>query len=91
MLRGNRRVDSQVVLMMLPKNHFFALRTRDYQEASPDVVTGMLWIFDNDVYALLDPGATLCFVTTLVSKQFDTLPDVLHELLWYLVRWVSKL
>ena len=32
------------------------------------------------MYALLDPVATLSFVTPLVSKKFDTSPDVLHEL-----------
>ncbi|XP_027767790.1 uncharacterized protein LOC114074070 [Solanum pennellii] len=61
------------------KNHFYALRTRSEQETSPDVVTGMLQVFTIVVYALLDPGATLSFVTSFVAKKFDTLLDVLHE------------
>ena len=39
----------------------------------------MLKVFSIDVYALLDPGATLSFVTPLVAKKFDILPDILHE------------
>lgn len=51
------------------KNRFYALRFRGEQENSPDVVTDMLKIFTFDVYALLDSGATLSFVTTLVAKS----------------------
>ena len=39
----------------------------------------MLKIFSIDGYALLDSGATLSFVTPLVAKKFDILPDILHE------------
>ena len=35
----------------------------------------MLKVFSIDVYALLDPGATLSFVNPLVNKKFD----ILHE------------
>ena len=61
------------------KINFYFLRSRHEQEISPDVVTGMLKIFTLDVYDLLDPGATFSFVTPLVAKMFDTLPDILHE------------
>ena len=61
------------------KNHFYALRSRDDQEESPNVVTGMLQVYSTNVYALLDHGATLCFVTTLVDMKFNMLPDVLIE------------
>ena len=61
------------------KNHFYALRSRDEKETSPDVVTGMLKIFTLVLYVLLDPGATLSFVTPPVSTKFDALPDMLHE------------
>ena len=61
------------------KNCFYALRSRGDQETSPDVVTGMLKVFSLDVYALLDTSATLSFVTPLVAKKFDILPDILHE------------
>ena len=39
----------------------------------------MLKVFSIDVYALLDLDATLSFVTPLVAKKFDILPDTLHE------------
>ena len=39
----------------------------------------MLKAFSVDVYALLDPGSTLSFVTPLVAKRFDILADILHE------------
>ena len=42
-------------------------------------MTGMLKVFSIDVYVLLDPRATLSFVTPLVAKNFDILPDILHE------------
>ncbi|XP_069145474.1 uncharacterized protein [Solanum lycopersicum] len=61
------------------KNRFYTLRSRGEQETSPDLVTGMLKVFSPDVYSLLDPGATLSFVTPLVAKNFDILPDILHE------------
>ena len=41
------------------KNRFSALCSRGEQETSPNMVTGMLKVFFIDVYALLDPGATL--------------------------------
>jgi len=64
------------------KNHFYALQSRGDQESSPDVVTGMLQVFSFDVYALLDPGATLSFVTPFVVMKFEILPDVLEEPFW---------
>ena len=42
-------------------------------------MTGMLQVFSVNVYDLLDPGATLFFVTPLVARKFDVLPDVLIE------------
>ena len=63
-----------------PKNNlFYVLRSRGEQESSPDVVTSMLRLFDIDVYALLDLGATLYFVTPLIDRMFDILPDILNE------------
>ncbi|XP_069148114.1 uncharacterized protein [Solanum lycopersicum] len=63
-----------------PKNNrFYALRSRGEQETSPDVVTGLLKVLSIDEYALLDPSSTLSFVTPLVAKKIDILPDSLHE------------
>ena len=39
----------------------------------------MLKVFFLDVHVLLDVGATLSFITPLVAKKFDILPDILHE------------
>ena len=60
------------------KNHFYALRSRGEQETSPDVLNDMLKVFSIDAYALLDPGATLSFVTPLVAKKYEILPDIFH-------------
>ena len=46
---------------------------------APDVVIGMLKVFNFDVYALLDPGANLSIVTPFVATRFDMVPDVLIE------------
>uniref|UniRef100_M1DCD2 Gag-pol polyprotein n=1 Tax=Solanum tuberosum TaxID=4113 RepID=M1DCD2_SOLTU len=61
------------------QNRFYALLTRGAQKSSLDVVTGMLNVFQLDVYVLLDAGATLSFVTPYVAMRFDVLPDVLLE------------
>lgn len=45
----------------------------------PDVVIGMLKLFDFDMYALIDPGATLSFVTSFVAKKFHIEPALLCE------------
>uniref|UniRef100_M1DSR9 Gag-pol polyprotein n=1 Tax=Solanum tuberosum TaxID=4113 RepID=M1DSR9_SOLTU len=61
------------------KNRFYALQTRYDHEGSLDVVTGMLKVFHFDVYALLDPRATLYFVTPYVAMGFDVVPKILLE------------
>ena len=61
------------------KNRFYGIHSRGEQETSPDVLISMLKIFTLDVYVLLDPSATLSFVTPLVAKMFDILPNILHE------------
>ncbi|XP_049394710.1 uncharacterized protein LOC125858999 [Solanum stenotomum] len=61
------------------KNRFYALQSQGDQESSLDVVNGMLQVFSIDVYALLDPGATLSFVTSFVAMKFEILPNVLEE------------
>ncbi|XP_015068659.1 uncharacterized protein LOC107013199 [Solanum pennellii] len=61
------------------KNRFYALKGREEQEKSADVVTAMLHVFCFPVYALVDPGSTLSFVTSLVAIKFDLLPKISHE------------
>ena len=48
-------------------NRFYALHSKGEQGTYPNVVTDMLKIFTLDVYALLDTGDTLSFVTPLVA------------------------
>ena len=61
------------------QNRLYALQARQDQEDSPDVVTGTLRVFDLDVYSLLDPGATLSFVTPYIAVQFSVSPETLPE------------
>ena len=61
------------------KNRFSVLCSKVVKEDSPDVVTSMLQVYTIDVYALVVPGATLSFVTPLVAKKFDVLPDIFGE------------
>ena len=61
------------------KNLFYTLQSLGDQERYPDVVTGMLQVFSINVYELLNLGATLSFLTLLVSIKFFMLPDILDE------------
>uniref|UniRef100_M1DRU7 Gag-pol polyprotein n=1 Tax=Solanum tuberosum TaxID=4113 RepID=M1DRU7_SOLTU len=60
-------------------NHLYAIASHQEQENSPDVVTGMIKVFTFYVYAFLDPGASLYFVTPYVANKFDNLPEQLLE------------
>ena len=37
--------------------------TQQEADASPDVITGMISVYDHDAYALVDPGATHSFIS----------------------------
>ena len=43
------------------------------------MVTATLHVFSFHVYALLDLGSTLSFVTSFVASKFDLRPEILHE------------
>ena len=49
------------------QNHIYALGDRQNLEASPDVGTGTLPFFSHIVYALIDLGSTLSYVTSLIA------------------------
>ncbi|KAH0657850.1 hypothetical protein KY289_026598 [Solanum tuberosum] len=53
------------------QNRLYALQSRQDQEDSPDVVTGTLQVFNLDIYALLDQGGTLPFVTPYIAIKFN--------------------
>ncbi|XP_070004831.1 uncharacterized protein [Nicotiana sylvestris] len=48
-------------------------------EASPDIVTSILTVQSHDVYAFIDPGSTLSYVTPFVAMEFRIEPDQFHE------------
>ncbi|XP_075103597.1 uncharacterized protein LOC142178166 [Nicotiana tabacum] len=52
------------------RNRLYALTSRQDTEAHGDIVTGMLTVFTFDVYALMDPGSTLSYVTPYIAKKF---------------------
>ena len=72
-VRGDRRATSSNGA----QNRTYALADRQNLEASPDVVTSMLSSFSFDVYALIDPGSTLSYVTPLVAGKFERIPELL--------------
>ena len=57
----------------------YALHARHGEEGSPDIVTCTLRVFDLDVYELLDPEATLSFVTPYIAVLFNVCPETLSE------------
>ncbi|XP_070005951.1 uncharacterized protein [Nicotiana sylvestris] len=52
---------------------------RQTAEASPNVVTGILTVQSHDVYALIDHGSTLSYVTPFVAMEFGIEPEQRHE------------
>ncbi|XP_049399683.1 uncharacterized protein LOC125863690 [Solanum stenotomum] len=56
-------------------NRLYAINSRQEQEDSPDVVTGMIRVFDFAVFALLDSRASLSFVIPYVAMNFDVIPE----------------
>ena len=49
-------------------NCIYALTNRQDQEASPNVITGILSLFSRCVYALIDLGSTLSFISPFVAS-----------------------
>ncbi|XP_070049896.1 uncharacterized protein [Nicotiana tomentosiformis] len=48
-------------------------------ESSPDVVTGILSVFSYDIYALIDPGSTLSYVTPFMANKFGIEPELISK------------
>ena len=61
------------------RNTFYALKVREEQEKSADVVTNLLQVFSTFVYPLLDLGSTFSFVNPLLALNFKVLSEVLHD------------
>ncbi|XP_070017395.1 uncharacterized protein [Nicotiana sylvestris] len=51
---------------------------RHTAKASLDVVTGILTVQSHDVYALIDTGSTLSYVTPFIAMEFGIVPHQLH-------------
>ena len=68
-------------------NRLYTLNSSQDQENSPDMVTGMLQVLHLHVYAFLDPGASLFFVTLsdpinqtlFISSCLDTLLNFISK------------
>ena len=43
--------------------------TQQEADASPDVITGMISVYDHDAYALVNPGATHSFISVPFTKR----------------------
>ncbi|XP_070054493.1 uncharacterized protein [Nicotiana tomentosiformis] len=61
------------------RNCLYALAGHQDIEARGDVVTGTLTVFTFDVYALMDPGSSLSYVTPYIAKKFRIEPEKLCE------------
>ncbi|XP_070049448.1 uncharacterized protein [Nicotiana tomentosiformis] len=61
-------------------SRFYAMSGRQSAEASPDVIIGILTVQSHDVYALINPGSYLSYVTPYVATSFGIEPEQLHEL-----------
>ncbi|XP_019234032.1 PREDICTED: uncharacterized protein LOC109214552, partial [Nicotiana attenuata] len=60
-------------------SRFYAMSGRQTAEASPDIFTGILNFQSHDVYALIDPGSTMSYVTPFIAIEFGIEPEQLHE------------
>ena len=61
------------------QNRLYALQARHDEKGSLDVFIGTLLVFDPYNCALLDPGATVYFVTPYITFQFSVSPEPLSE------------
>ncbi|XP_070045215.1 uncharacterized protein [Nicotiana tomentosiformis] len=56
-------------------SRLYVMRRRRDSEASPDVVTGILTVQSYDVYAFIDLGSTLSYITPYVAMEFGIEPE----------------
>ncbi|XP_070019338.1 uncharacterized protein [Nicotiana sylvestris] len=61
------------------QNRIYALSSRQDLESSLDVVTGILFVFFIDMYALIDPGSTLLYISPFVASKWNREPELLHK------------
>ncbi|XP_070032258.1 uncharacterized protein [Nicotiana tomentosiformis] len=63
------------------QNRTYALAGRQDLKSSLDVVIGILSVYSYDVYALIDLGSTLSYVTPFVANKFGVEPDLISKTL----------
>ena len=56
----------------------FAMTGQEAAEA-PDVIVGKVLLGDNEVYALIDPGATHSFIASNFASNLHVEPGLLNE------------
>ena len=56
----------------------FAMTRQEAAEA-PDVIAGKVFLFDTEVYALIDPGATHSFIASNIASSLSVEPGLLNE------------
>ena len=56
----------------------FAMTHQEAAEA-PDVIAGKVLLFDNEVYALIDLGATHSFIASNIASSLHVEPGLLNE------------
>lgn len=61
------------------QNRIYALSGRQNLNSSPDVVTGVLFVFSINVYAVIDAGSTLSYITPFVASKFAKEPKLLRQ------------
>ena len=67
----------------------YSYQARQNQEGSLDVVTGMLQVFDLDVYAFLESVTTLSFLAPYIAVQFSVSPETSQNLFQSLLQLVT--
>ena len=53
--------------------------TRQEVAEAPEVIAGKMFLFDVEVYALIDPGATHSFIASNVASNLHVEPELLNE------------
>ena len=70
MLHQKRLHLEELFLVLVERQIVSAITIRQEEKNFPDVVTDMIKFFTFHVYALLDPGKSLSFVTPYVANKF---------------------
>uniref|UniRef100_A0A1U7YNC0 Uncharacterized protein LOC104248850 n=1 Tax=Nicotiana sylvestris TaxID=4096 RepID=A0A1U7YNC0_NICSY len=61
------------------QNRTYALSSRRDLESSQDVVIGILSVFSIDMYALINLGFTLSYISPFVASKWEREPELLHK------------